>query len=156
MAAYCPIGPTSVNQTVVRGVAFQVLCSTALFLASGYDFILIYLLFDFFMRGFVSRNLSLFVLMAGVVNKFFDRRIVPVNAEPKIFAARIGFIMCLSILFSELSGLSFLVFFLSGLLLLAAALECFFSICLGCHLYTFIKRESAPQVETENESINAK
>lgn len=154
MAAYCPIGSTSINQTVVRGVAFQVLCSATIFLASGHDFILIYLLFDFFMRAFVSRKLSLFVLLAGTVNRFFARSAVPVNAEPKVFAARIGFIMCLSILLSELFGLNYLVLCLSGLLLLAAALECFFSICLGCHLYTFIKREWPAQVEVVKEPIS--
>ena len=147
MAAYCPIGPTSIDQSVVRGVAFLVLCSVTIFLANGLDFILVYLVFDFFMRGFVSRKLSLFVMIAKGMTHFFSCKVDLVNAEPKVFAARIGFIACLLILFCKVLELSLLVNFLSGFLLLATALESFFSICLGCHIHTIINRDWATPLQ---------
>ena len=154
MAAYCPIGSTSVNQTIVRGVAFQVLCATAIFLATGLDFILVYLLFDFCMRAFISRKFSLFVLLAGALSRYFACRVVPVNAQPKVFAARIGFFMSLAILLGHWLGLDYLVLWLGALMCLAAALESFLSICLGCYLYTFFKRGWEPQAETVSKSIH--
>lgn len=151
MAAYCPIGSATIDQTIVRGVAFLVLCSIAIFLANEHDFILIYLVFDFFMRGFVSRNLSLFVWIAKWLTQVFACKVELVNAEPKVFAARIGFIACLLILFSKVLNLNFLVYGLSGFLLLATALECFFSICLGCHIYTVLNREWTSQSQKLDE-----
>ena len=151
MAAYCPIGSASIDQTIVRGVAFLVLCSISLFLACGFDFILVYLVFDFFMRGFVSRNLSLFVILVGSYTRFFSCRTEAVNAAPKVFAARIGFIMSLLILLCNVSELQYLVYVLGGFLLLASALESFFSICLGCHIYALINREWMPQVQNLDE-----
>lgn len=156
MSAYCPIGSTSIDQSIVRGVAFQVLCSIAIFLASGLDFILVYLVYDFFMRGFVSRKLSLFVLIAKNLSQTFSCKIEPVNAEPKVFAARIGFIVCLLTLLCNLMELDILGYGLGGMLLVAAALECFFSICLGCHIYMLITREWNPQTETEDDSVHEK
>ncbi|MDT8420039.1 MAG: DUF4395 domain-containing protein [Desulfuromonadales bacterium] len=144
MAAYCPIGPSNVDQTIVRGVAFMTLCSIALFLAYNLDFILVYLLFDFFMRGFLSRKMSAFVWLSQRLTRAFACKIEPVNAEPKVFAARIGFITCLLILLCKGLNLALLAYCLSAALMLAAALESVFSVCLGCYIYNLINHEHTP------------
>jgi len=154
MAAYCPIGPSNVDQTIVRGVAFLTLCSVAIFLAYDLDFILVYLLFDFFMRGFLSRKLSVFVWLAQRFARAFACKIEPVNAEPKVFAARIGFIACLLVLICKGLDLGVLAYSLSTVLMLAAAMESFFSVCLGCHIYTLINHELPPSGAAKQEPLD--
>ena len=65
---------------------------------------------------------------------------LPINAGPKIFAARLGFVLC---------AVAALLYWLSpgsavrvplGILAGCAALEGLLGLCLGCHLYTWLLR----------------
>ncbi len=59
------------------------------------------------------------------------------DAAPKKFAASIGFLMTLSLLFASLLHLKILFSLLFGLLVSCIALEALFRYCVGCKIYHF-------------------
>jgi uncharacterized membrane protein len=61
-----------------------------------------------------------------------------VNKAPKVFAARLGFIMCCLIVLFLYGGFYTMANLFGGILLLLTALEFGFGFCLGCVIYTFV------------------
>jgi hypothetical protein len=60
------------------------------------------------------------------------------DKAPKIFAARLGFIMSLTISLLMLLNLNTAVFVVGGMLIFFASLEFALAICMGCIIYTYL------------------
>ena len=61
-----------------------------------------------------------------------------VNAGPKIFAAKIGFLFCLTVSILYVQNLYLPGDIVAVALCICAGLESFFSVCLGCRFYTIL------------------
>ncbi len=140
MSVECPFSPKTADETIVRLSAFLtiVLMLTGLF--SMLHWIALFLSFDFFIRGFTDLSISPVRRGARALSKIFRLKPKPINAGPKIFAARIGFIVCVLITILSFAGLKTPARIIAEILVLVAAMEAFFGFCVGCHLYSFFQR----------------
>jgi hypothetical protein len=138
--AICPISNNQINERVARiNAAFTVLL-LLLFGSAGQWFIPAFLAADFFMR---SGNLSRFSPVgysSRNIVKLLSLEELLINAGPKIFAARIGFIFSLLILFASLAELNTIAFGFAIVLGLFSFLEAAFGICVACKIYPFLHR----------------
>jgi hypothetical protein len=61
-----------------------------------------------------------------------------IDKAPKIFAARLGFVMSLTITILMLSQFNAVAFAVGGILVFFASLEFMLAICVGCIIYTYL------------------
>ena len=140
MKEMCPISPDHVNERAVQLNAALSTLSLIVFFFTPYHWIILILTVDFFIRGFLNPTYSFYSAMSKTMLRMFNIQPVMVNAGPKIFAARIGFILCFVIAllyllqFQKISlivGLIFMVF---------ASLEAIFKYCIACKIYPLLQR----------------
>lgn len=143
----CPISGEQRDNTTARAVAFFVLILSAVSLLLAIQgspsiaaIIILLLAVDFIIRAFFSPKISpLAVISRGLVSALKLPRVL-VDSAPKIFAARIGVAFTLS------SGILFTLNFVTAgaivlaVLIVCAALESFFSFCLGCWMYALLPK----------------
>ena len=139
MSLECPFSPKTANEQVVRLTAFLVVLLMLVGLLSQLQWIALLLCFDFFIRGFTDRPWSPMRRAAKALARLLFLKPKMINAGPKIFAAKIGFIFCTIISIAAFAGLHQTARILAELLVLLAALETFFKICVGCHIYSLIQ-----------------
>ena len=133
----CPISDQRVNELVTRFNAMFTIGIIVLAFVLNSVILFVFLMADFFVRAFTKINFSPInyasLSLANALN--FPVRLI--DKAPKIFAARLGFLMItlISTLFifdlklSSILGASLLIFF--------ATLEFLFAICVGCMIYTY-------------------
>ena len=136
--AICPISNNKINEWVARvNGAFTVLL-LLLFGFTGKWFIPAFLAVDFLMR---SGNLSRFspiVYSSRNIVKVLSLEELLINAGPKIFAARIGFVFSLFILAASSTSMDITALVLFSILGLFSFLEAAFGICVACKIYPFV------------------
>lgn len=138
MPPSCPISDKQLNEKSIRIGAGLVLLLAVSAIAFHNIWIVIILTADFFIRGFTRHPISPVSFLSKCIGKVLLFEPNWVNAGPKIFAAKIGFLFCLTV-----SILYFKKFYLPGdivavVLCVCAGLESIFSVCLGCHFYTIV------------------
>jgi hypothetical protein len=136
--ALCPVSDNLVDEKVARiNGFFTILLLITYGLTKNITPVVI-LALDFFLRGSDFSNYSLIGISSKGIARYFRLNKKAINAGPKIFAARIGFV---------LSSLIILTFFLNaflpglavaGILGLFSFLEAFFGICVACEIYPFL------------------
>ena len=124
-----------------KGCADQ--CSTggafnAAFFTTPLKWILLILAADFLIRGFLKPSYSLYGAVSKTIAGMFNLKPVLVNAGPKIFAARIGFLFCCAVAVFYWMDFQTLSLALGSIFMLFAALEAIFRFCVACKLYPFI------------------
>jgi len=136
--AFCPISDKRIDEHVARlNGGFTVLLLT-LFLVFGNLVPILFLFVDFALRsGNLSRYSVLSFLSRSIV-KSLGLKPLLIDAGPKIFAARIGLVFNIAIIFSFLAGLNNLAFVLTGVFATFAFLESAFGICVACLIYPFV------------------
>lgn len=130
--------PDPVNETSARVVAAGVLLEAALFLVVGEGWALVPLVYGFAARVLTGPTLSpLGQLATRVVTPRLrvEHRYVP--GPPKRFAQGIGLTFASGAALAWWLGVPLLSYVLIGLLIVAASLEAFLAICLGCIVYRF-------------------
>jgi len=134
----CPVSNERINEYLTRLNAFF----TILLVASGFYFnsviFPVILLTDFYIRAFTRSKLSPVSYISSSLVRFLHLGKKPIDKAPKIFAARLGFVMTLAIailFFMKLYTASMIV---AGILVLFATLEFAFGICAGCFIYTYV------------------
>lgn len=138
--ALCPVSDKKINETVARinGV-FTVL----LLFASGLTLSIIPVVFlatDFFLRSSNFSKFSLIGISSRGVVRYFGFNEALINAGPKIFAARLGFIFCSLIIISFVLKAYLPAFAFAGVLGLFSFLEATFGLCVACEIYPLIYR----------------
>lgn len=134
----CPISDQRVNEQVTRFNALFAIVIVALAYLLNSVLPLVFLMADFFIRGFTSMKFSPISYASHSLNNSLHFPVKMIDKAPKIFAARLGFLM------SALMGGLFIFNFklasviVAGLLTFFAALEFFFAICIGCMIYTYL------------------
>jgi len=138
MKEMCPISFKQVNEKAVQINATLVVFSIIFFLFTHYIWIIYILAIDFFIRGFLNPSYSFYSAISKTILRIFKIKPIMVNAGPKIFAAKIGFIFCCIIAVFYLFNFQRISLIISSILMLFAALEAIFRFCLACRLYPFI------------------
>jgi len=134
--AICPISDKKINEHVARTNATFTVLFLLLYVFSSNVFIIAFLLIDFLLRSVELSQYSPLAIASRYTVKLLQLKSKPINAGPKIFAARIGLFFNTVILFSTLVGfnaVSFVVIF--GI---CAFLEAAFGFCLACEVYPFV------------------
>ena len=130
--------PDPVNETSARVVAAGVLLEAALFLVVREGWALVPLVYGFAARVLTGPTLS-------PLGQFATRVVTPrlrvrhryVPGAPKRFAQGIGLTFTAGAALASGLGAPLLSYVLIGLLVVAASLEAFLAICLGCIVYRF-------------------
>ena len=134
----CPISQERVNERVTRLVALFTILLVVAGLVFNSVLFFIFLLADFFIRAFTSLKFSPVSYLASSLANALNLGKKPTDKAPKIFAARLGFLMTLGITMLSLFHLPVAAIVVSGILILFASLEFTLGICVGCIIYTYV------------------
>jgi hypothetical protein len=134
----CPISDKRVDEQVTRiNALVGVLLISAGLLFNSVIF-LAFLTIDFYIRAFSNVRFSpvnyLSMQMANALN--LNKK--EIDKAPKIFAARIGFLMSLTISVLMILQLNIASFIIGGILIFFASLEFALAVCMGCIMYTYL------------------
>jgi len=134
----CPISQERVNERVTRLVALFTILLVVAGLVFNSVLFFIFLLADFFIRAFTSLKFSPVSYLASSLANALNLGKKPTDKAPKIFAARLGFLMTLGITMLSLFHLPVAAIVVSGILIFFASLEFTLGICVGCIIYTYV------------------
>lgn len=134
----CPISNEYVNERITRINALLGI----LLIVTGFVFnsviFFAFLTADFYTRAFTQAKYSpisyLSYRMANALH--LDKK--NTDKAPKIFAARIGFLMTLMITILMMLQFNAAAFVIGGILIFFASLEFALAICMGCIIYTYL------------------
>ena len=131
--------PDPVDETSARLVATGVVVLTAAFLVFREGWLLVPLVYGFAARVATGPTLSpLGQLVTRVVSPRWPGAHRPVPGPPKRFAQAIGLAFSGGAAVAWATGVPVVAFALLTVLLLAASLEAFAGVCLGCVAYRFL------------------
>jgi len=136
--AICPISDKRINETVARINAILTVLFLSVYVLSSNIFIIVFLLFDFFLRSAELSKYSPFSSISRQIIKAFELTSKQINAGPKIFAARIGVVFNIAILISTLTGLNALALIFTSIFGICAFLEGVFGFCVACQIYPLV------------------
>jgi hypothetical protein len=134
----CPISNEHINERVTRiNALLGILLIIAGFMFNSVIFFA-FLTADFYTRAFSKAKYSpvsyLSHRMAHALN--LDKK--NIDKAPKVFAARIGFLMSLIITLLMMFQFNTAAFVVGGILVFFASLEFALAICMGCIMYTYL------------------
>lgn len=134
----CPVSSERVDENRVRTTAFGTLTLMGLFLMTGNPVFLGIMLLDFYIRAFTRLKYSPLSFLAHLFVKAIGTSPVWIDKAPKMFAARVGFILTSLTLAAALLNLPLLATITGATLVLFSFLECGLNFCAGCWVYTFV------------------
>lgn len=140
MAEACPIVNFNVDEKVVRVNAFITLILLAVFVFTPWKWVIFVLAIDFFLRGFMKGKGSPLAAVSKLVLKALKISSAPINAGPKLFAAKIGFACSFLISIFYVFALMTPAYVVLGIVAVCAALEAFLGYCVGCKVYSLTRR----------------
>ncbi len=134
----CPVSNEQVNERLTRINAFF----TILLVIAGFVFhsvfFPLFLLADFYIRAFTKSKLSPVSFISSGLARLLQLSKKPIDKAPKMFAARMGFLMTLVIAVLFLLQLYTASMVVAGILVFFALLEFAFGICVGCIIYSYL------------------
>lgn len=134
----CPVSNEQVNERLTRINAFF----TILLVIAGFVFhsvfFPLFLLADFYIRAFTKSKFSPVSFISSGLARLLQLSKKPIDKAPKMFAARMGFLMTLVIAVLFLLQLYTASMVVAGILVFFALLEFAFGICVGCIIYSYL------------------
>ncbi len=128
-----------VPESNVRIVAAQVFVVALLSLAFLQPWFMFFLALDFFLRTFVSPQLSLLAIMARTVFvPLIKAESRLISYPPKKFAAAIGLFVSAGGFLFGLIGFTIVFVVFASILLFFSFLEAAFGLCVGCRIFAFL------------------
>lgn len=134
----CPVSPERVDENRVRVTALGVVFTMGAFFVTGSALFPSLLAVDFFIRAFTRIKFSPLSYQAHLFVKMMGTREVLIDKAPKIFAARVGFILTAFTALAALLHWPLVATFSGSVLVLFAFMECGLNFCMGCWVYTFV------------------
>jgi hypothetical protein len=141
----CPISFKLVDENAARINALLSAFWVVLFLVTSYKFIIGFLAIDFFIRGFIDPLYSFNSAISKTFLRLFNVKPKPIDGSPKIFAAKLGFILSGLILLSSVLSFPITSIVLGITIISFAILEGGFGYCVGCKIYSFIAKHKKTQ-----------
>ncbi|MBS1663430.1 MAG: DUF4395 domain-containing protein [Bacteroidetes bacterium] len=136
----CPVDHIKISANQVRLTALLVLLTAIAYLIVQHWWIGLILTLDFFFRAFGFGAYSPFNLISRRLERLFSLKPRWTDRAPKIFAAQLGFLFADLLVIAGIFELTTVANVLAGTLAFFAFLESALGICVGCHVYTFLKR----------------
>jgi len=139
MAEQCVRTGIRIDEHAVRLNAFFVLVLLGAFILLASPWVAVFLLADFGLRAFRRGRLSPLLSLSRLGLRLAGRPPKPVDAGPKLFAARLGLGFCgllCALAFSPERAAALVV---AVLFALPVVLESFFGYCVGCKIHTLIR-----------------
>ena len=134
----CPISTEKIDERLTRLNALIGI----LLLASGFVFnsilFFIFLTADFYIRAFTKLKYSPISYASHLLANTLNLERKDIGKAPKVFAARLGFLMTLVITVLSVSGLQTAALATGAILVFFASLEFALGICVGCIIYTYV------------------
>jgi hypothetical protein len=129
-----------VNERAVQINAALAILSIILFFYTPYKWLIFVLSIDFLIRGFFNPSYSLYSAVSKTILRILKTKPIMVNAGPKIFAAKIGFIFCCLIAVFYFLNCQAISLVVGSVFVFFAALEAIFRVCIACKVYPFIHK----------------
>lgn len=134
----CPVSSERVDENRVRATAMGVIVIMGAFFMTGNVIFPAFLTLDFAIRAFTKLKYSPLSWLAHHFVSVFGTREVWIPKAPKVFAARIGFLLTVFSALTALLGMPLLSVILGTTLVGFAFLECGLNFCAGCWVYTYV------------------
>jgi len=134
----CPISNEKVNERITRLNALIGILLLVFAFTFQSSIFLIFLVGDFYVRAFTKTRFSPISYGSHVLSNALGLNEKRINKAPKIFAARLGFLMMFVITALFISGFSTAALVVAGVLIFFASLEFALAICVGCIIYTYL------------------
>lgn len=134
----CPISDQRVNEQVTRFNALFAIGIILLAFIMNSAVLLVFLMADFFLRAFTEIKFSPLNFASHYLSNTLSLPVKLIDKAPKIFAARLGFLMTAVISGLFIFDLKLASIVISGMLIFFASLEFLFAICVGCMIYTYL------------------
>ncbi len=135
---FCPISDERINEQVTRLNALFTILTIVLAFALGSTIFLVFLVADFYIRAFTRLKHSPISYLSSSLSNALNLPLKQIDKAPKIFAARMGFVMSTIIAVLFILNYTFSSMVLAGILVFFAGLEFAFAICVGCTIYTYL------------------
>jgi len=133
---FCPISTERIDEHVPRVTALLVISLVIAGFFYNSVAVLLVLLADFAVRAFTTMKYSFLSCIAYWLTNLLNLTPKEIDKAPKIFAARMGFVMVLAIVALQLAGLVTASKVVGGVLVFFAGLEFAIGFCAGCTIYT--------------------
>ncbi len=134
----CPVSNEKVNEQITRlNAILGILLVIAAFAFHSVLFLVI-LSADFFIRAFTGLKFSPISFASHWLTNTLKLGEKSIDKAPKIFAARMGFLMTVAISILLISGATTGALIVGGILVFLAFLEFALAICVGCIIYTYL------------------
>jgi hypothetical protein len=134
----CPISDQRVNEQVTRINALLTVLVVVLAFVLNSVWLLAFLMADFFIRAFTEIKFSPISFTSHSVRNALSLSVKMIDKAPKIFAARMGFLMSTMIAIFYIFNLTAAAVIVASVLIFFATLEFAFGICVGCMIYTYL------------------
>jgi len=138
MNLICPVSTRQINEKAARINALIVMVLLLPILFTDYKWFIFILAADFFIRGFMERPHSPVAWIGRTLCQSLGLKFEMINAGPKIFAARVGFVFSSVIGIMVMFNLIIAVNIMTAILAVFAGLEAFFGFCAACRIYTVL------------------
>ncbi|MFA5455361.1 MAG: DUF4395 domain-containing protein [Sulfurimonas sp.] len=136
----CPVIFKKVDQNVVRVMAGLVSAIGVIFIISQQLSLLTLLLYDFLVRALGYKNASPLFHLAKFIAKALGLKKEEIDAGPKEFALKMGFMFVLISFMMFVLGEAVAAALVVGVLSICAFLEVAFNYCIGCKIYMLLKK----------------
>ena len=136
----CPVIFKKINQNVVRVMAGLVCTIAVIFIISPQLWLLTLLLYDFLVRSLDYKKASPLFYGARIIANMLKLEKIEIDAGPKEFALKIGFVFVLISFIMFALGEAMAAVLVVGVLLVCAFLEVTFNYCIGCQIYIILKK----------------
>ena len=134
----CPVSTERVDENQVRITALGVVITMGAFFLTGSPVFPALLAVDFYIRAFTRMRYSPLGWLGYLLVKTIGLQPVLIDKAPKVFAARVGFLLTFITTAAALSGLQVLAVVTGATLVGFAFLECGLNFCAGCWIYTYV------------------
>jgi len=134
----CPISDQRINEQITRFNALFAIAIIVLAFVMNSAILLVFLMADFFIRAFTEIKFSPLNFASHYLSNTLSLPVKLIDKAPKVFAARLGFLMTTLISGLFIFDLKLASVVVSGMLIFFASLEFLFAICVGCMIYTYL------------------
>lgn len=138
MVKICPISKRQINENISRLNGVFTFLLIASYFISGTPVLLIILLIDFVLRNIYEGKMSPSVRLNSFIVQVADIPVHLINAGPKIFAARVGLIFSLTVVFLFYFGSPSAAIIPLIILGIFSFMEAAFNYCVACKLYPYL------------------
>lgn len=137
----CPISDQRVDENRVRLNAVLVVLLMVAAFVWNQSAIVFLVAADFYLRGFTKCKVSPVAFLSNHIANATSLSPKLIDKAPKIFAARLGFVMAAVVFILMVLGHSMAAYIVAGVLVFCATLEFAAKICMGCIIYTLLMQK---------------